>query len=158
MKLDVTNENYELGVTDSVTFPPGSKSMVALTFQPRRKKIRIANEHSFQINCNKDEQLKHPLILNDLPRFKLGLIDVWLTNRMWTVHENEMWFAVKATSAAEVLAANKYIIPGGNYTDFEKDIVPMLRGYLTKHKLDISIAKTEAGKWVVSWPWLSMHL
>ena len=77
LRIDITNENYELGVTDSVSFPPGSKSMVVLTFQPRRKKLRIANEHSFQINCN---QL-----------FKMGLTDVWLTNQMWTVHDNEMW-------------------------------------------------------------------
>ena len=28
-----------------------------------------------------------------------------------------------------------------------------MRGYLIKHNLDVSIAKTEAGKWVVSWPW-----
>ena len=153
LRIDISNENYDLGVTDNVSFPTGSKAMVALTFQPRRKRFRIADEHSFQINCNQVEPLKHPLILNDLPRLNLGLIDVWLTNRMWTVHENEMWFGLKVGSQTDIVADNAFTIPGGNYTDFEQDIIPMFRGLITKLKVDISIAKTKAGKWVVAWPW-----
>ena len=53
LRINLTEDDHDVGAVDKIRYPAGSKSMVALTFQPRRKRPRLAEEHSFQIHCTR---------------------------------------------------------------------------------------------------------
>ena len=132
LRINLTEDDHNVGAVDKIHYPAGSKSMVALTFPPRRKRPRLAEEQLFQIHCNQEEKLKHTLQLTDLPRLRLGLIDVWLNNKMQNVFPKEMWIGLVGQQVTEVPEANKQYLEAGNYTDFDSEIIPILRRYILK--------------------------
>ena len=150
LRINLTEDDHDMGAVDKIRYPAGSKSMVALTFQPHRKRPRLAEEHSFQIHCNQEEKLKHTLQLTDLPRLRLALIDVWLNNKMQNVFPKEMWIGLVGQQVTEIPEANKQYLEAGNYTDFDSGIIPILRRYILKLGIPLSLDKHE-GKWSVKW-------
>ena len=149
LRVKLTEDDHDLDTVEEIRYPSGSKSMLTLTFQPRPKRVKMAEEHTFQMTCNKEEPLRRTLYLSELNRPpKMGLIDVWLTNKFQNVFAKEMWVGVIAHTVNDIPEANRYYLPAGNYQDFDADVIPLLRRYFIKLGLPMVLDK-EQGVWKV---------
>ena len=149
LRVKLTEDDHDLDTVEEIRYPSGSKSMITLTFQPRPKRVKMAEEHTFQMTCNEDEPLRRTLYLSELNRPpKMGLTDVWLTNNFQNVYPKEMWVGVIAHTVNDIPEANRYYLPAGSYHDFDADIIPLLRRYLIKLGLPVVLDKQQ-GVWKV---------
>ena len=59
-----------------------------------------------------------------------------------------MWIGLVGQQVTEVPEANKQYLEAGNYTDFDGEIIPILRRYILKLGIPLSLDKHK-GKWSV---------
>ena len=69
---------------------------------------------------------------------------------MQNVFPKEMWIGLVGQQMTEVPEANKQYLEAGNYTDFDSEIIPILRRYILKLGIPLLLDKHK-GKWSVNW-------